>query len=180
MPTPEKKEAIDELSRVFAAAKSGILADYQGIKAQELTRLRRHLKERSLDFRVIKNTLAQKAAKDTPFESMEAQFKGPVSLLVSYEDIVAPAKALADFAKSGAEKSPKVLCGIIEGKAVSAEGVKALATLPSKEQLIAQLLSVMQGPTRNFVGVLSGVTRQFVGVLQAIKDKKEEEGGGSA
>ncbi len=178
MPTPAKQEAIAELHRVFSSARAAVLANYQGIKATEMTRLRRHLKERRLDFRVIKNTLAQKAAPQTPFEGLESRFQGPVSLLVSYEDAVAPAKALDDFAKSGAEKTPEVLCGVVEGKPVTAEEVKALASLPSKEQLIAQMLSVMQGPTRNFVGVLSGVTRQFVGVLSAIKDKKEQQGGG--
>lgn len=177
MPTPVKKEAIDDLNRVFTSAKAAVLANYQGIKAQEMARLRRHLKERRLEYRVIKNTLAQKAAKDTPFEGLQSRFQGPVSLLVSFEDSIAPAKALEDFAKSGAEKSPEVLCGLVDGKPITAEQVQALASLPSKEQLISQLLSVMQGPARNFVGVLSGVTRQFVGVLSAIQNKKEKAGG---
>ena len=177
MPTPAKKEAIDDLNRVFTDAKAAVLANYQGIKATEMTRLRRHLKERSLEFRVIKNTLAQKAAKDTSLEVITGEFKGPISLLVSFDDVVAPAKALDDFAKSGAEKTPDVLGGVIEGKPITPEQFKALANLPSKEQLISQMLSVMQGPTRNFVCVLSGVTRNFVGVLAAIKDKKEKEGG---
>ena len=94
--------------------------------------MRAHMKERSLDFRVIKNTLAQKAAKNTPFEVMEGDFKGPTSLLISFDDVVAPAKALADYAKSGAEKNPEVICGLVEGKQVSPEQIKALSELPSK------------------------------------------------
>ena len=86
---------------------------------------------------------------------------------------MAPAKALKDFKKEGAEKVPEVLFGVVEGKPVSADQVKALADLPSKEQLISQMLSVMQGPTRNFVGVLSGVTRQFVGVYLRSRIKKK-------
>ncbi len=138
-----------------------------------MTRLRRHLKERQLEFRVIKNTFAQKAAQGTDFEVLHDKFQGPMSLLVSFDDAVAPAKALEDFVKGGAEKAPEVLFGVVEGKPITADQVKALANLPSKEQLISQMLSVMQGPTRNFVGVLSGVTRNFVGVLSAIKDKKK-------
>lgn len=173
MPTPAKKESIDNLNRVFTSAKSALLTNYQGIPATEMTRFRRHLKDRKLDFWVIKNTFAQKAAVGTDFEGQEKGFKGPMSLLVSYDDAVAPAKALKDFKKEGAAKIPEVLFGMVEGKPISAEQVKALADLPSKDQLISQMLSVMQGPTRNFVGVLSGVTRSFVGVLSAIKDKKE-------
>lgn len=173
MPTPAKKESIDELNRVFTTAKSALLANYQGIPAIEMTRFRRHLRDRNLEFMVIKNTYAQKAAKGTGFETEHDKFKGPMSILISYDDAVAPAKALKDFKKEGAEKAPEVLFGVVEGKPVTSEQVKALADLPSKEQLISQLLSVMQGPTRSFVGVLSGVTRQFVGVLSAIKDKKE-------
>ena len=173
MPTPAKKESIDELNNVFSGAKAALFSNYQGIKGAEMTRLRRHLRDRQLEFRVIKNTFAQKAAQGTSFEVLNEKFQGPMSVLVSYEDVVAPAKALQDFAKAGAEKSPEVLFGIVEGKAISADQVKALANLPSKEQLISQMLSVMQGPTRNFVGVLSGVTRNFVGVLSAVKDKKE-------
>ena len=173
MPTPLKKEEIDHLNQMFTTAKSAVMANYQGIKATEMTRLRRHLKDRKLEFQVIKNTLAQKAAKDTAFEVLQEDFKGPISLLVSFEDPVAPAKALDDFVKGGAEKSPQVLFGIVEGKPINPDQVKALASLPSKDQLISQMLSVMQGPTRNFVGALAGVTRNFVGVLSAIKDKKE-------
>jgi len=173
VPTPAKKVEIDNLNQTFATCKAALLANYQGIPAIEMARLRRHLRDRKLEFKVIKNTFAQKAAPGTGFENLEEKFKGPISLLVSFDDAVAPAKALEDFAKAGAEKTPEVVFGVVEGKLVTAEQVKALANLPSKEQLLSQMLSVMQGPTRNFVGVLSGVTREFVGVLSAIKDKKE-------
>ncbi len=174
MPTPAKQEVIEDLNDVFTKAKSAVLTHYHGLSAAHMADLRSHMKERSLDFRVIKNTLAQKAAKNTPFEIIESSFKGPVSLLVSYDDVVAPAKALADFAKSGAEKNPQVICGIVEGKEVTPDQVKALSELPSKEALIAQMLSVMQGPTTNFVGVFSSLLRQLVGTLDAVKEKKAQ------
>ena len=175
MPNAEKIKKVEELNGVFLKAKSAVLANYQGIEAPELTQLRSHMRSRAIDFRVIKNTLARQAAKDTPFEMLDEQFKGPVSLVVSFEDPVAPAKALAEFAKSGATKSPTVLCGVVEGKMVSSEEVKALADLPSKEVLISTMLSVFNGPTTNFAGVFSSLLRKLVGTLDAVREKKASE-----
>ena len=172
VPTPAKQQAIEELNDVFSRAKSAVLTNYQGIPADELTAFRAEMKSRSLDFRVSKNTLAQIAAKNTSFEALESQFKGPVSMLVSFDDVIAPAKALADYKKSGAENNPKVICGLIEGKAISAEEVKILSDLPSKEVLISQMLSVFQGPTTQFAGVFSSLLRKLVGTLEAVKEKK--------
>ncbi len=174
MPTPAKQQTIDELNDVFSRAKSALLAHYHGISAADMAVLRTHMRERAVDFRVIKNTLARKATKGTPLEILENEFKGPVSLLVSFDDAVAPAKALSDYAKSGVEKSPEVVAGIVEGQQVSPAEVKAIANLPSKEVLLSQLLSVMNGPTTNFVGVFSALLRKLVGTLDAIKDKKAQ------
>jgi len=174
LPTPAKQQTIDELNDVFTRAKSAILAHYHGISATDMTALRTHMRERAVEFRVIKNTLAQKALKDTPLEVLESEFKGPVSLLVSFDDAVAPAKALSDYAKSGVEKSPDVVAGVVEGQQVTPEEIKALADLPSKEALLSQLLSVMNGPTTNFVGVFSALLRKLVGTLEAIKDQKAQ------
>ncbi len=174
MPTPAKQQTIDELNDVFTRAKSAILAHYHGISAADMTALRTHMRERAVDFRVIKNTLAQKALKDTPLEVLKSEFKGPVALLVSFDDAVAPAKALSDYAKSGVEKSPEVVAGVVEGQQVTREEIKALADLPSKEVLLSQLLSVMNGPTTNFVGVFSALLRKLVGTLEAIKDQKAQ------
>jgi large subunit ribosomal protein L10 len=93
-------------------------------------------------------------------------------VLVSYDDPVAPAKALADQRKVDAKKTPKVICGLVEGKMISAEGVAALADLPSRDALLGQMLSVFQGPTTNFVGVFSSLLRKLVGTLDAVREKK--------
>ena len=131
------------------------------------------MRNRSVDFRVVKNTLARRAVKDTSLEVLSEDFKGPISILVGFEDAVAPAKALADFAKSDATKSPEVICGVVEGKKVSPGEVQALAELPSREELISQMLSVFQGPTTNFAGVFSSLLRKLVGTLDAVREKKE-------
>ena len=175
MPNAEKIKKVEELNGIFLKAKSAVLANYQGIEAPELTQLRSHMRSRAIDFRVIKNTLARQAAKNTPFELLDEEFSGPVSLVVSFDDAVAPARALAEFSKLGAAKNPKVICGVVEGKKISPEQVKAMADLPSKEVLISQLLATMNGPTTNFVGALSGVLRKLVGTLEAIKEKKASE-----
>ena len=168
-----KVEMVEELHGMFSRAKSAVVANYQGIDAEGITALRVHMRSRSVDFRVVKNTLARRAAKDTSLEVLGEDFKGPISILVGFEDAVAPAKALADFAKSDATKSPEVICGVVEGKKVSPGEVQALAELPSREELISQMLSVFQGPTTNFVGVFSSLLRKLVGTLDAVREKKE-------
>ena len=168
-----KVEVVEELRSIFSRAKSAVVANYQGIDAQGITALRAHMRSRSVDFRVVKNTLARRAVKDTSLEVLGEDFQGPISILVGFEDVVAPAKALADFAKSGATKSPEIICGVVEGKKVSPEEVQALAELPSREELISQMLSVFQGPTTNFAGVFSSLLRKLVGTLDAIREKKE-------
>ena len=168
-----KVEMVEELRSIFSRAKSAVVANYQGIDAEGIRALRVHMRSRSVDFRVVKNTLARRAVKDTSLEVLGEDFKGPVSILVGFEDMIAPAKALADFAKSGATKSPEIICGVVEGKKVSSEEVQALAKLPSRDELISQMLSVFQGPTTNFAGVFSSLLRKLVGTLDAIREKKE-------
>ena len=168
-----KVEMVEELHGMFSRAKSAVVANYQGIDAEGIRALRVHMRNRSVDFRVVKNTLARRAVKDTSLEVLSEDFKGPISILVGFEDAVAPAKALADFAKSDATKSPEVICGVVEGKKVSPGEVQALAELPSREELISQILSVFQGPTTNFAGVFSSLLRKLVGTLDAVREKKE-------
>lgn len=176
MPTPVKDQEIERLNGVFAKAKSAVLTNYQGLSAAHMAQLRLHMRERSLEFKVIKNTLARIAAKNTPFEVLDSSWEGPMSIVISFDDEVAPAKALSDFAKSGVDKNPKVICGIVDGQAVTAEQVKALSDLPSKEVLISQMLSVFQGPTRNFVGVFASLQRKLVGTLDAVREHKAKQG----
>ena len=168
-----KVELVEELHGMFSRAKSAVVANYQGIDAEGIAALRVHMRSRSVDFRVVKNTLARRAVKDTSLEVLSEDFKGPISILVGFEDAVAPAKALADFAKSVATKSPEVICGVVDGEKVSPEEVQALAELPSREELISQMLSVFQGPTTNFAGVFSSLLRKLVGTLDAVREKKE-------
>jgi len=172
VPNAEKIKSVEELNQVLVKAKSAVLANYQGIDAVELAALRAHMRKSSVEFRVVKNTLAREAAKNTEFEVMSESLKGPISLALSFEDPVAPAKAMADFVKTGPKKAPEVIGGVVEGKAILPQQVKDLANLPSREVLLSQMLSVMQGPTTNFVGVFSSLLRKLVGTLDAVREKK--------
>ena len=174
MPTEIKKQVVKDLNQIFLKSKSAVLANYQGISAPDLCALRLHMKNRGVEFFVTKNTLAQVAAKDTSFEILKSHFKGPVSLVISYDDLVAPAKALAEYAKTNPKKEPEVICGLVGSQEISPAKVKELSSLPPKEVLVARILSTFEGPATNFVGVFSGLLRKLIGTLEAIKDKKSD------
>ena len=175
MATPAKEQAVAELNQVFQKARAVVLTNYQGITADQTTAMRAHLRKQSVQFRVIKNSLARRAAKGTPFEGLDVDFKGPVSVVVSFDDALAPAKALSDYGKTGAKKSPEVLCGLVEGKRVTPAQIQMLSDLPPREVLIAQMLATFQGPTTSFVGVFSSLLRKLVGTLDAVREKKASQ-----
>lgn len=169
---PEKAAAVEELHDKFARAVSAVLADFRGLNVQELTDLRRQLREASLELAVVKNTLARRAAQDTAFEKLSPYLKGPTSIALSYGDVVAPAKILSTYLK----KQPKLALrvGFFEGEVIPAEKLFEIADLPPREVLLAQALAAMQGPLAGLVGTLLGVLSTFIGTLQAIHDKKAQ------
>lgn len=168
----EQKKAIAlELHEKFAKAKVVIVTDYKGMDVAATNQLRRKLREAGIEYRVAKNSLLARASKDTGVEAISDQFKGPNAIALSYDDPVAPAKVLTDFMKANAKLEIKV--GVLNGKALNVNDIKALSALPSRDVLLARVLSVMNAVPTSFVRVLSGVPVQFLNVLQAIKEKKE-------
>jgi large subunit ribosomal protein L10 len=167
----QKKAIAEELHEKFAKAKVVIVTDYKGMDVAATNQLRRKLREAGIEYRVAKNSLLSRASKDTDIESISDQFKGPNAIALSYDDPVAPAKVLTDFMKTNAKLEIKV--GVLNGKVLSIDDIKALSALPSREILLARVLSVMNAVPTSFVRVLSGVPVQFLNVLQAIKEKKE-------
>jgi large subunit ribosomal protein L10 len=168
----EKETEVGELHDKFSKAQIAVVTDYRGLTVQVLQELRRELKKSSAEIRVAKNTLLRRAVQGTSYESMAEFFQGTTAIAVSDEEPVAAAKALVDFAKT----NPKleIRGGVLDGKMVSLEELTALAKLPSREVLLAQLLSCMQSVPTNFVSVLAGVPRKMVYLLQAVKDAKEQ------
>jgi len=167
----EKKQFVEALKERLDKAKIAILTDYKGLDVEAITELRAKLREARIEFQVIKNTMLRLASDGTDIAPIRDSFVGPSAIALSYDDPVAPAKILTDFAKSNAKLEIKV--GVMNGKVLDLSSIKALADLPSREQLLAMVLSTMNAVPTSLVTALSDVPRRMVNVLQAIKDQKE-------
>ena len=170
MKIEDKKRIVEDLTARFAKANLVILTDYKGLNVPTMSDLRRKLKQAGVDYKVVKNTLMVRASDNTPIAVLQSQFQGPSAVAISYQDPVAPAKILTKFAEDS--KRLQIRAGVLNGKLIDLAGVKALAALPAREVLLAQLLSVMVGVPTSFVRVLSGVPRGLLNVLNAIKEQK--------
>jgi large subunit ribosomal protein L10 len=167
----EKKQFVQELKQRLEKACVAILTDYKGLDVQSMTELRAKFREANVEYQVIKNTMLRLASEGTGVEAIKDSFKGPSAIALSYDDPVAPAKILTEFAKTNDKLEIKI--GVMDGKAMDLAAIKALSDLPSREQLLAILLSAMNGVPRALVTALSDVPRRMVNVLQAIKEQKE-------
>jgi large subunit ribosomal protein L10 len=170
MPNAHKIEEVTEIKDRFARASAVILADYRGLTVKEMQALRTALRETDAELRVYKNTLAQIAMRELALPDLGELLDGPTAFLFSYTDPVAPAKALVDFAKD--HKVLELKGGFIDSVVTSAEGVQALASLPSREVLIAKLLGTMLNPLVGFARVLNGPVEAFARTVQAVADQK--------
>ena len=167
----KKEQVVAELQERLKNVKLAILADYSGLNVAKITELRNELRKSDAELSVVKNTLFRIAAQDTGFSVLDNHLAGPLAVVMNFGDVVAPTKALIDFAKKNAQLEIKA--GVMDGKALTIDQIKALSELPNREALLAQLLSVMVGAQTSLVNVLSGVPRQFVQVLGAYRAKKE-------
>lgn len=153
----DKKAVVAEVSAQVASAQTIALAEYRGIEVVHLTQLRKKARESGVYLRVLKNTLVRRAVQDTPFAALADQMVGPLIYSVS-ADPVAAAKILNDFAKTNDKLQLKAGC--YAGKVLDKAGVQALATIPSREELLAKLLGVMQAPVSGFAGCLAALAKQ--------------------
>lgn len=167
----EKKTVVENLHDSFSRSKIVILADYKGLDVEAITELRRKLREAEVELKVAKNTLIRRASADTDAALMDEYFKGPSAIALSYDDPVAPAKILTDFAKSNEKLEIKI--GVMNGKILDLSAIKALSSLPSREVLLGQVLSVMNAVPTSLVTALSDVPRRLLNVIQAIKEQKD-------
>ena len=166
-----KEAVVAEFAEKLKTAKAAFLADYRGLDVDQANDLRNKLRSAGVEYRVVKNTLLRLAAKDTGAVCFDDYLSGPTAIAMVDDDPVAPAKALVEFAKKNDVFELKA--GMLDGKLLSVNEMKALAELPSREELLAKMLGSMSAPATNFVGVLAAVPRTFVQVLAAIKDQKE-------
>ena len=175
----EKAEIVQEIQEKVAKSQIGILADFKGLKVEDMTRLRRQLQEAGGELKVVKNTLLTRAAAgDSPMAPLTSQFTGPNALTLGYQDPVALTKVLIKFAQE--RPMLQIKAGVLGGQVLSAKDLEALSKLPAREVLLAQLLGVLQGVPTALVTVLAGVIRNLLYVLVAFKDKKGGSRAGGA
>jgi large subunit ribosomal protein L10 len=167
----EKKAVVEEIAAQVAGAKGIVLAEYRGLEVGNMTELRRRARGSGVYLRVLKNTLARRAVKDTPFAKLADQMVGPLVYGIS-SDPVATAKVMNEFAK-GNDKFV-IKAGAMPNAVISPKEVAALASLPSREELLAKLLGTMQAPIAQFVRTLNEVPSKFVRTLAAVRDAKEK------
>jgi large subunit ribosomal protein L10 len=166
----DKKAVVAEVSAQVAGAQTIIVAEYRGLEVGEVTALRANARQAGVYLRVLKNTLARRAVTGTPFEGLSDKLVGPLIYGIS-ADPVAAAKVLNEFAKGNDKLVVKA--GAMPNHVMDANGIKALATLPSREELLSKLLGTMQAPIAQFVRTLNEVPGKFVRTLAAVRDAKE-------
>jgi len=164
VPTHEKVEAVAELKSRLDGVKTVVLTEYRGLTVQQLAELRKQLRAVSAEYKVVKNRLARLAIQSSRFEELRPHLTGPTGVVFSKEDPVAVAKALQTFAK--ANQALAIKAGYVEGQMLPPAQLRALAELPSREQLRAQLAGAIQGILGQLVGVLTAPQRDLVYVLQ--------------
>lgn len=170
MKREEKAQLISELHENFSKAKAVIFTDFTGLKVEEINNLRRKLRSASVDYMVIKNTLARQASEGTSLEVVKDKFKGPLGIAISLTDSLAVTKSLKDYLKE--KEKLKIKFGVIEGKFVDLKEIKAIADLPPKEVMLSSLLSGLQAPTRKLAGLFYQLVARFGYALEAAKNKK--------
>lgn len=167
-----KSQVVAEIKDKFEHSAGVVLADYRGLTVAEVTKLRVQLREAGVEYRVLKNTMVRRAAHEVGIEGLDSYLEGPTALAFS-ADPVAPAKVLIDFAKTNKKFSIKA--GVVEGKVIDPNGVKSLADLPSREVLLAMVLSGIQAPLAGLVNVLQGPIRKMGYALEEVRKLKEAQ-----
>ena len=166
-----KQELVTEMHERLARAKVVFLADFRGMDVGKATTLRNELRSASVEYKVFKNTLLERASQGTDMECLSPYLTGPTAIAISYDDPVSAAKVLSKFAKDPQGKFV-LKVGVLSGKLLDVKQIQALAELPSREVLLAKMLGSMQAPATNFVGVLAALPGSLVRALDAIRAQK--------
>lgn len=167
----EKKRIVEELHARLSRSKIAILTDYKGLNVAAINELRSKLREAQVEYKVVKNSLLTRAAKETDVALIEKDFTGPSAIALSYDDPVAPAKVLTAFADSNEALGIKI--GVLNGRVLDLGAITALSKLPAREVILAQLLSSIASIPTSLVRTLNEVPRRFLSLLHAVKEQKE-------
>lgn len=168
-----KIEQVQELTGKLEGSVSGVLVDYKGINVADDTKLRKELREAGVEYSVIKNSILRRACENAGLEELKDVLAGTTALAISSQDAVAPAKILARYAEASKGKFT-IKAGFVEGKAIDEAGVGSLAKLPSREELVAQVLRGFNAPISGLVNVLNGNIRGLAIVLGRIAEQMEK------
>lgn len=169
----EKEKVVQELVEKLQKAQGVYLADFRGLDVASITELRRKLKSANVEFLVVKNTLAKLAVDEAGIPDLKDSLVGPTSVALGYEDPVEPARVLVQFARK--HERPTIRSGLLEGQLLTAEQVTGVASLPSKEELLARVATLAQSPLTGFVYRCQGLLQKLVAILNAYRQKREEE-----
>jgi large subunit ribosomal protein L10 len=165
MPTEKKEQVVKTLEGVFSKATVGVVTDYRGLKTPEINELRRKLRENNAEYKVVKNSLAQIAAKTTGHAYLDNTFKGPVGVAFGYGDAAKTVKVMSDFLRTS-KSTMKMQWGFMDNRVFSGKEMESIAKLPSREVLLAKLLGAFQGPMYGLASVTAGTMRGLAQVLQ--------------
>jgi large subunit ribosomal protein L10 len=168
----QKVEQVDVLTEKLKKAKVAVLTDYRGLTVSQMQELRGKLRTGNVEYRVVKNTLARRAADAAGYKALESALKGPIAIAFGYEDLSLPPRLINEFVRTTRLKL-EVVGGLVEGRVFNRDQVKQLADLPSREVLLAQLLGTLQSPVGQLVGIMQTPLQQLMGVLEAYKSKLE-------
>jgi large subunit ribosomal protein L10 len=176
MARPDKVEKVEALNRVFSEARSIVLNDFTGLNVKKISELRRVCRESGVEYHVVKNSLAKRSLKGTPAEELEQYLEGPTAIAISNESENITAKVLAKFAAE--HEAPKFKAAVVDGSILDATAVIALSKLPSRPELLSQILAGIKSPATGLVSVLQGTVRSLLYVLEAVQQKQSESGKG--
>lgn len=165
----DKEKTISDLYKNIEGFQAVVLTNYRGLNVEQMNQLRQRLREEKISYHVVKNTLMRLASKGTDLEKLNDYFKGPTAIAISYGDPALLAKILMEFVKT--QPSLEIKVGLIQGRVASHEEVKALATMPSREMLLAQILGEIQMPGSQLGGAIVVMLQQMLGVIQARADQ---------
>lgn len=167
----EKSRIVSELQDKFGKAKGIVFTDYRGLNVEELTNLRIALRSSALEYKVVKNTLAKRAAEGTPVNAAKEIFSGPIGIAIGYDDPVLVIKKVFEYRKTN--EKLEIKGGVVEGGVYTPEQMKTISELPPREVLLATLVGAMQSPLSKLAGLLNSTLTQFMYAMESFKQKKE-------
>ena len=153
-----KQPIVDEIKGLLDGAKSAVLVDYRGLTVEQDTKLRKNLREAGVQYKVYKNTLINFAVKGTEFEDLSKHLEGPTAIAICKEDATAPARILFNFSKEA--DALELKAGVVDGTYYDEEGIKVIATIPSREELLSKFLGSIQSPITNFARVIKQIAEK--------------------